>query len=380
MIKSRSVHFGKVIVLLACCLFISLSYAPGLALGASNLTSWGPYRGVTVKLNLSEKDIADLASMGANLIRLTAAKDPLMRKEPPYDIIKGNVQKMDQIIAWCEKFGIRVVIDPHTFPGTRNDFTMMMTDRFWKSYEWHEHTIRLWDFLAQHYKNYGEVIAGYDLLNEPAIPRQGEPHTPTDWNALSKKLVETIRRHDPKRPIIIEPPASRDGKGKKINRHEGMRLLAEPFDPYLIYSPHMYSPGEFTRQGVNGRPRGVSYPGNAGGKYWDKEALRKSLLPIIEFQKKYNVPIYIGEFSASIWGGESANRYVRDLIEIFEELGWSWTYHSFRQAAYVDAEKTAESPGVRKKSTPRLEILKAAYSKNKKTREPQSLKRKTQGE
>ncbi len=59
--------------------------------------------------------MADLASIRANLVRLMANRDQLISKNPPYEINKENVAKMDKIISWCQKYGIQVVIDPTHF-------------------------------------------------------------------------------------------------------------------------------------------------------------------------------------------------------------------------------------------------------------------------
>ncbi|HWH70495.1 MAG TPA: hypothetical protein VNT26_14000, partial [Candidatus Sulfotelmatobacter sp.] len=60
--------------------------------------------------------------------------------------------------------------------------------------------------------------------------------------------------------------------------------------------------------------------------------LERALQPVIDFQQRYNVHIYIGEFSAIRWAPEhSAGRYLSDLIEIFEAQGWDWSYHAFRE-------------------------------------------------
>jgi hypothetical protein len=56
------------------------------------------------------------------------------------------------------------------------------------------------------------------------------------------------------------------------------------------------------------------------------------LEPVREFQRAYNVHIYAGEFSAIRWApGDSAYRYLKDVIELFEEYGWDWTYHAYRE-------------------------------------------------
>ena len=56
-----------------------------------------------------------------------------------------------------------------------------------------------------------------------------------------------------------------------------------------------------------------------------------------KFQLRHNAKIYVGEFSACIYG-PGAGQYLRDCISIFEEYGWDWTYHSFREALWWNVE------------------------------------------
>ena len=74
----------------------------------------------------------------------------------------------------------------------------------------------------------------------------------------------------------------------------------------------------------------VRYPGKMGSEYWDKEMIRKRLQAVRDFQKRHNARIFVGEFSAILWAPGAAD-YLRDCIEIFEEYGWDWTYHAFRE-------------------------------------------------
>ena len=56
------------------------------------------------------------------------------------------------------------------------------------------------------------------------------------------------------------------------------------------------------------------------------------MAPAIDFQREFNVQIYVGEFSAIRWApGDSAYVYLRDLIDLFEEYGWDWSYHAYRE-------------------------------------------------
>jgi len=50
----------------------------------------------------------------------------------------------------------------------------------------------------------------------------------------------------------------------------------------------------------------------------------------VKFMLHYNVHIYAGEFSAVRWA-PGADNYLRDCINLFEEYGWDWTYHAYRE-------------------------------------------------
>ena len=334
---------------------------------------WGPYRGANVNGLLTESDVKDFAALGGNLLRANFAFRPLMKKTPPYALDDQMLGYLDRLLDWCEENEVHLVIDPHTTPGMSRNTTTLPQDEFWKDLAWHEHLIRLWDHLARRYATRGDVVAGYDLLNEPSVPNGGAQGTPADYNLLVSKLVETIRRHDKVHTIIIEPPSvhPRSKPWPASWLPEAFAYLEPPPDENVAYSPHMYWPGNFTHQGVGGRPGGlVPYPGTMAGKPLDRDALRRVLEPARRFGDEHDVPILIGEFSAPRWIGDHGNRYIRDVIDLAEEQGWSWAYHSFRAADVWDAEKsnTDRADRARKDSTPRLEILKSNFARNKTAR------------
>ncbi|MEK7678376.1 MAG: hypothetical protein AAB676_21305 [Verrucomicrobiota bacterium] len=66
------------------------------------------------------------------------------------------------------------------------------------------------------------------------------------------------------------------------------------------------------------------------GQPCNQEALRRYLQPVREFQLAYNVHIYCGEFSAIRWAPGAAP-YLKDCIELFEQYGWDWSYHAYRE-------------------------------------------------
>jgi hypothetical protein len=226
--------------------------------------------------------------------------------------------KLDAALPVCREAGLMVVVDLHTGPGHwadpgRSLFTnKACQDRF----------VALWEEMARKYKGV-ECIWGYDLLNEPL--EEGAARGVLDWQGLAERTAKAIRRIDPDRCLIVEP-APWGGVSAMGN-------LVPLGVPHVVYSAHMYVPSQFTHQGVYNRSQEpVRYPGEIDGRHWDKAALEAALQPVIDFRKTYNVHIFIGEFSAIRWAPDgSAQRYLRDCIDLFEKHGWDWTYHAFRE-------------------------------------------------
>ena len=166
-------------------------------------------------------------------------------------------------------------------------------------------------------------------------------------------MARTIRSIDPETPIIIEPDLS------------DVRELKFIDVPNLIYSVHAYCPIQYTHQ-IRKDSLVWHYPGYVQGIKYDREALRKDLMPVREFQLKYNVPIFVGEFSTSVWapGGE---KYLEDLIDIFEEFGWDWTYHAFREWAGWSLEHVGTKGfGIKyNPDNPRMKTVLEILKKNK---------------
>jgi hypothetical protein len=131
----------------------------------------------------------------------------------------------------------------------------------------------------------------------------------------------------------------------------------------------MYMPGEFTHQGVHRKGPPVAYPGQIAGRLWDKAQVQRALQPVVDFQKRYNVHIFVGEFSAIRWAPDgSACRYLTDLIDVFEANGWDWTYHAFREWNGWSVEHGSDPANTAAVSTPtdRQRLLQKWFAKNKK--------------
>lgn len=79
---------------------------------------------------------------------------------------------------------IRVIIDPHEdFPGFPRTDTSHADNPFWFYPDCQANAVELWTDIANHYKNWGTIIGGYDLVNEPTCPY---------WNANSSRYPEVF--------------------------------------------------------------------------------------------------------------------------------------------------------------------------------------------
>ena len=158
--------------------------------------------------------------------------------------------------------------------------------------------------------------------------------------------MKVIREVDPDTPVIV----AFEGSNSFIDN-----------DKNIIYTPHFYSPHAYTHQGVLGKLK-WSYPGEIDGIYWNKDQLRVAMKDIIEFQRKHNARIFIGEFSA-VNTAKGAEQYLKDCIELFEEYGWDWAYHAFREWSPWSIEhENWDKPS---KDNPRKRVLLEALKKNR---------------
>ena len=311
-----------------------------------SLKTWkGPvtqYRGTMVApLHITEADIDELGRWGANLVRFAFTSPKRAKNGEEYiKFIGERMAHLDKLLPAFKRNGICIVVHPPMVPQGKSS---IYASANLKDVDDFDCLITAWRMIAEHYRNEPNVIA-YDLLNEPyGISKE-------KWHRLVGRMVKAIRSVDSQKRIY-NPSA------------------AAPTDPNMGYTPHYYSPHALTHQGVApGSKIEWKYPGYINGVYWDKEQIRLALKPIIDYQEKYKVPIYIGEFSCIAWA-QGRDEYIRDCIELFEEYGWDWTYHAFREWPpwSVEMERArAFKLKKAKEDTPAKKILLKYFRQNKK--------------
>ncbi|MBI5835324.1 MAG: cellulase family glycosylhydrolase, partial [Armatimonadetes bacterium] len=318
-------------------------------------------RGVMSPNNLRDEDLRHLGQdWHANLIRWQMTRNWG---------VAGTDQDLDEYGKWmdakldeaaqaldtCRKYGLKLVLDVHSPPGGRttdNTIRMALETRYADAF------VALWEKIATRFKGH-PALWGYDLVNEP-VQNTPPPDGVDDYLAVQVRAAKAIRRIDPTTPIIIE-----------VDQWDSAAAYAD-FDPVdvtnVVYQVHMYVPGEFTHQGVGSNKTGIVYPGKINGVEWDKDKLRSVLQPVRDFQLAYNVHIYAGEFSAIRWApGDSAVQYLRDVTDLFEEYGWDWSYHAYREWDGWSLEHSADPEDHQPTKEPgeRLKLMLGLFAKNK---------------
>ena len=319
-------------------------------------------RGVMLGDMNGEEPWETLRSWGATLVRHQIGLGGTGPATNHAVYIKGYRTNFEKRLAALErnpsparKYGMKVCIDQHSSPGGRcdaGDPAEWRGDcRMFHDPVYAQLFIDCWVELVHRVTPWRDIIYGYDLINEachnaPALPDG-------DLFNLQRRCAEAIRAIDPDTPIIVESMHCDPGWFA--------HLSALKMDN-VIYQVHLYYPHDYTHQGILTPPERIeNWPDTKKG--WNRDFLLRSLKPVIDFQREHNAKMFVGEFSAIAWA-PNAEGYIRDCISIFEELGWDWTYHAFREFNGWSVEHEAVSRGMTadnfrpSKGNPRMDVLK----------------------
>lgn len=255
---------------------------------------------------ITEFDIEQIALRGYNSVRM-----PLNARKL-YELIDGRmrfnkaaIDRLDRLVAWCRKWQIYVILDMHGAPGGQTganiDDSAHDRPELFTEEHYEDELIELWRMLALRYKD-EPAVAGYDLLNEP-LPNWFSEHN-DKLMPLYAKLIDVIRTVDTKHLIILE----------------GLHWSTD-------FSIFESLPAGFSMEGIL-----LEFH-----KYWSNPD-EESLSPFLEVSKHLNVPLFMGE------GGENNHAWYTTIFPLYERLGISWSFWTYKKMDCDNSPVTFEKP------------------------------------
>ncbi len=300
---------------------------------------------------ITEEDIKQIAGWGMDHVRLPLDYD-IIETDAGEEIVSGY-RYIDDCIAWCRKYDLRLILDLHRTCGYMFDADVEADgDKFFYSSELQDRFIALWAKLAKRYGSNSDMMA-LELLNEIV-----NPEFATIWNGIAKRAIAEIRKYAPDSYIIVG--------GTRYNNVISVPELDSPYDDKIIYNFHCYEPLVFTHQKaywVAGMPSDLelAYPGSleeyraksdllpqahAGAIY--EESVKELgpgffddlFQPALKKAADEDVALYCGEYGVIDQANpEDALRWIADINSVFNKYGIGralWNYKN-KDFGVVDA-------------------------------------------
>ncbi len=179
------------------------------------------------------QDVARVHSWGANAIRVIFPYTLLEDDAAPGVYKQSGWEVLDDFLAWCESEDVYAILCLYTSPGSTNIWNK---GAMWNQSQYQDRLVAIWRAIAERY-NDRDVIAGFDLLNEPLPERTGI------WRSLALRIAQEIRSVDD-HILIVE-----------FDSFDETAITPLPLTN-IVYSNHFYNPGVLTHQ-----TQDVVYPG-----------------------------------------------------------------------------------------------------------------------
>lgn len=239
---------------------------------------------------ITEVDIRAIAGLGFNSVRLPFNAKLLEDEEIPFVYKPEGWAVLDRALAWCEQYGVYVILDLHAVPGGQSRLTPSdpgpRKQMIWFSATARQRTVALWRAIAERYHD-RTIVAGYDLINEPLPPIGKE----SMLYELTTEITAAIREVDPYHLIVVE--------GGRFS--SDFDMFPGPVSGNQMYGFHMYT--------------------------WFGDNRVESFASLRALTQSHGVPLWAGEF------GENNYEMIASTVRMYDDPanritgGWSfWTW------------------------------------------------------
>jgi hypothetical protein len=265
---------------------------------------------------ITEEDFKVIADWGMDHVRIPV--DYNVIQKPDGALIEEGFDRIDRAIGWCEKNGLKTVLDLHKTMGFSFD-REEGEGGFFESGRYQEFFYALWEAFAARYGKLWDHVA-FELLNEVTEENYLAP-----WMNIAKECVRRIRVHAPETAVLLGS-----------YHHNGARevqFLDPPFDQRVVYNFHCYEPLKFTHQGahwdtgLNREDRFSFLESGASEEYFEE-----LFSTAIEKAEKEGAELYCGEYGViDIVPTKEALPWFKAIHAVFEKHGISRAVWSYRR-------------------------------------------------
>jgi len=175
---------------------------------------WRPVEGDFVKVEpVPEEDCRLIAELGFDFVRLPMdywlwidSDWPKTKKLRPDDLFKireATLEKIDQSVETCRKYGLHVNLNFHRAPGYCINDPEREPLSLWKDKTAQEAFLHHWTVFAKRYRGISAKELSFNLVNEAPTPRPGYM-TAEDYCRIMGQAIEAIRKISPDRLIFVD--------------------------------------------------------------------------------------------------------------------------------------------------------------------------------
>lgn len=206
---------------------------------------------------LNKKDFEYIAAHGFNLVRIPVPFF-VFGDRPPYN---GCIEYLDRAFDWAESYGVRILVDLHTVPGSQNGYDnggITGVCKWCQNPDEVEFALTVLDRLAQRYGT-REALFGIEVLNEPiswlvytTAPSTGKARDKEEakgsayipMSFLKSFYIEAyrrIRKYMPEEKTVVFHDGFRLKKWKNFFNESGMKNVMLDTHIYL-YAMELFCP------------------------------------------------------------------------------------------------------------------------------------------
>lgn len=311
--------------------------------------------------DFTQADFNDLRQAGANYVQLSHAG--IFNEAAPYSLDSVAEANLDLSIQRAMAAGLYAVIAFRSGPG-RNENAIsnrdaLLVEEIWTNAAARNAWVNMLKRTASRY-NGNPAVVGYSIMVEPNSYAHHNYPSPEDFyaqyagtledvNGLFALATAAIREVDSTTPILLEP----EGYGNI----DWLSYLNLTSDSRTVYTPHDYTPYEYTHEAVGG----ATYPGNydldsdGTTEVVNKNFLTTYLSRVSQFATTNSVPVAITEFGVHTSASNAAT-FLSDRIDIQNAIG-SWAVWTWQPSGFDDPFSVHDSSSVH-------DALTSAWSNN----------------